>query len=282
MKQEIKLLLATLVCFLLLSFDTAGQTNSEVRECSDKCIQFSDTSQYSFKLNVIMDSASMNTIFEMNQVFMVGKESYDVQASINNFKTKSALYSFGFVKDFLCNIKIEYRVLQNGFDISNKKDIWNSFFEPYPSELKSELTGEPEEKQDSILNLIGPMGQFIQFTSPIIQLHNVKFSKEKPTLWNGYLHGEFYQINNLLIPCVFELSHHSDNVFYLKTSIDLVELKKTLKLQGLDDLLVDMSELGIVSSRSKIIGEQIEDFIWILPQVYSSRYEQQWIYSKIE
>src|SRR5690554_7002233 len=106
----------------------------------------------------------------MYQSFKIGEESYNIQANIDKFNATSKAYSLGLIKNFLNDINIDYQILQNGFDISNKKNIWNSFISLLSPEVKSNMIDGLGDEKDSILNLIDPMGQFLQFTSPIVQI----------------------------------------------------------------------------------------------------------------
>lgn len=282
MIRKIKLLLTPLVWLTLLSCNANGQTNDLGRECIDKCVHLNDSSLYSFKLQVVKDSSQENTIFEMYQSFKIGEESYNIQANIDKFNTTTKIYNLGLIKNLLNDIDIDYQVLQNGFDISNKKNIWNSFISLLSPEVKSNMIDGLGDEKDSILNLIDPMGQFLQFTSPIVQIHNIKIPQNSSIIWNGYLHGEYYQINNMLIPCEFELERVAEGQFNLKTTVNVKNLKEKLINHGLIEKLLGISESNFISSTSKITGEQIETFIWKLPKLYPSNYYQQWVYSKVE
>ena len=96
------------------------------------------------------------------------------------------------------------------------------------------------------------------------------------------LHGEYYQINNMLIPCEFELERVAEGQFNLKTTVNVKNLKEKLINHGLIEKLLGISESNFISSTSKITGEQIETFIWKLPKLYPSNYDQQWVYSLVE
>lgn len=179
-------------------------------------------------------------------------------------------------------MKIDYEAVHNGFDITNKKEVWDTFLHYLPAMSKSLLLEELGDKRDSVLNLVEPMGQLIQFTSPIIQIHNIEFDKENPTFWSGYLHGENYQLNNMLIPCEFELTYIGNDNFKLETTIDVLTLKHSLLNKGLSNQLKGITTAQWVSSTSIINGENIDMFTWNCPKLFPSNYGLRWVYLRLD
>jgi hypothetical protein len=280
MIQKIKLLL--LLCALLTTSEATSQVSGEAREYTDSCIHFNDSTFYSFRLEVLKDSLIVSRFFEMRQNITLGEESYDVSVDIDSFQTKSKMYSNEPIKKFLTDVKLDYRVVHNGFDVTNKNEVWSSFFYHLPPEVNAQMLGELGDKKDSVLNIIEPMGQFLQFTSLAIQMHNIAFSQDGSTFWSGYLHGEFYQINNILIPCEFELTYVGNDKFELKTTIDVLEFKRILRENGISNRSEGLTTETSVSSTSLINGATIEMFIWNRPDLYSANYNLRWVYQKID
>ena len=236
------------------------------RQCKEYCLTLGDSSEYKLKIQ-FSNSSGQEVVFAMNQRVQFDSKNLDLLIEMDSFATTLSMYSHELFINFLNQVKLKYFVAENGFEITNKGEVWDVLLNQLPPESKERMLEEASGNEAAFTTL-GPMGQILQFTSPIIQIHNVQYSDEDTISWYGYLHGEYYGYNNTLFPCQFELLHFEEEKFLLITKVNVDSLREELgKIDANNEILERMSNESVIASVSVINGVGVDRFEWNLPRL---------------
>ena len=219
--------------------------------------------------------------YEMKLSFNVIDSTQDIKSTISDFSSKAPAHQIApfneIYKTFFNTVEINYFVAENGFEVTNKKEVWNTYFDLLPEDIANQMrTAEKEDPK--VFDKLGVLGEFTKFSSPIVQLQNISSKLNDTSTWKGYLHGEIYKLNNTLIPCEFKLIKIDSVNSNLITTINVDSLKILFKEKGLESYTSELANEKQVSSNSRIKGSQIELFEFHLPKLFPSFLDKMFVY----